>query len=300
MKIVLSIDGGGIRGIIPAKIIHFIETLVRCPVMGSIDMIAGTSTGGIIALALAEGWGTADIVDMYRNHGEDIFRRKRFRWSMFRSKYDNDGLRRVLGKYLKKDFGDSKVKLLIPAYDTERRRPVFFKSWRNSMSDIKSKDVALATSAAPTYFPAVRVEVEGRKRSLIDGGVEANNPAMCALAECRKIYPGEKVFVISLGTGSVNRPYPYKKVRKWGSLQWAPKIPSVFLDGQSDTVDHQLEHILGGSYARIQVDLRASDDMDDASWGNIQELEADAMRSVSDSRRTVDRIVNVLKDARSR
>src|SRR5690606_13500980 len=122
--------------------------------------------------------------------------------------------------------------VLVTAYDLVARRPRFFKSWREDAAGVPMALAAEATSAAPTYFEPVR---DG-DAALIDGGVFAGNPAMCAYAEGVRLRPDAEIHVLSLGTGSQTRPIPYEQAKDWGVLEWARPIVDVVFDGSSDTV----------------------------------------------------------------
>jgi len=141
--------------------------------------------------------------------------------------------------------------------------------------------MAGATSAAPTYFePTDPAEFTagGRGHALVDGGVFVNNPALCAYAEARRIYPKDDgVLIVSLGAGELTREIPYKDAKDWGLASWALPIMNIAFDGVGDAVDYQLEHILGDGYQRFQTDLDiASDDIDNASAANIAALKRQA------------------------
>jgi len=139
-------------------------------------------------------------------------------------------------------------------------------------------EAARATSAAPTYFEPVELQAAaGEARyALVDGGVYATNPAMCAYADA--LAAGEVELLASLGTGRLTRPIPYAKARWWGQLEWARPALDVVFDGVADTIDFQLSRLLGpGGYVRLQTELRiASDDLDDASASNLARLREEA------------------------
>ncbi len=310
-RTILSIDGGGIRGIIPARVLVEIgRRLTRCkkerPFHELFDLVAGTSTGGLLALALcapgtdSEGRSTGvprtspdEILSIYVNRGGEIFPRTRFNRlrslkQAFYEKYDSGPFEAILRDV----FGGVTLKqaltsLLVTAYDTEARAPLFFKNrpsspdW-NTDPDFLMRDVARATSAAPTYFEPARigqVPDTGKRYTLVDGGVFANNPAMCAYMEARKLFPREKrFFILSLGTGSTDRPFPYEQIRKWGYVDWVNPafgvpLSSVMMDGQGDCVDHLLTRLPGVTYLRINGPLdEGLDLMDDASPEKIEGL----------------------------
>jgi Patatin len=294
---VLSIDGGGIRGIIPAMVLAEIEKRTRKPIAENFQLIAGTSTGGILALALTKPDGTgkpqysaADMVELYQKEGKAIFSRTLGHRLLaldflLREKYPARGIETVLHRY----FGNTRLKealtgVLITAYDTESRNCWFFKSAKakdphHPEADFLMKDVARATSAAPTYFSPARIKAHTMidYYSLIDGGVFANNPAMCAYAEAKSNQFDAKaeILVISLGTGEMTRPLPYLQIKHWG-VRWAQPILDVVFDGASDTVDYQLRQLLRPAkdgtdrYCRFQVRLeRDNDHMDTINPGHI-------------------------------
>ena len=223
---ILSIDGGGIRGIIPGVVIENLENRLRTiaddpnvRVADYFDLVVGTSTGGILScLYLCPGlapndrrpmFSASDAVGLYLERGDDIFDVSL--WQRFHSaggsvdeKYSAEELEDALNDYL----GDCSLhKLLKPclitAYDIRRRRAHFFRQHRGR--DFLLKDVARATSAAPTYFEVAKIKSLSRPRHeypLIDGGVFANNPALCAYAEARTFnHTAEAMFLLSLGTG---------------------------------------------------------------------------------------------------
>jgi patatin-like phospholipase/acyl hydrolase len=296
---VLAIDGGGIRGVIPAVVLAELEQRAGRPVSDMFDLIAGTSTGGILALALtAPGpdggprWNATAIIDLYRQEGPRIFSRslgKRITSveGLIDERYPSANLREVLERYLGgATIEQARTPMLVPAYDLVARTPRFFKSWRDDDLGVPMPLAAEATSAAPTYFePAV---VKGAP--LIDGGVFAGNPAMCAYAEARRLKPEDQdVLLVSLGTGGQTRPITFDQAKDWGMLEWARPIIDVVFDGSSDAVDYQLDQLLGDRHIRLQATLTdANDDMDDASAGNLEALTRTGRRLVDDNAARLD------------
>jgi patatin-like phospholipase/acyl hydrolase len=307
---VLAIDGGGIRGIIPATVLADLELRAGRPTSKLFDLVVGTSTGGILALGLTApgedgkpAWRADELVELYVREGPVIFHRSVF--DRIRSvegaldeKYPSEGLVSVLERH----FGELRLRdalseVMVTAYDTANRIPFFFRSSRarhDPGQDWAIRDAAHATSAAPSYFEAVKLD----SFSLIDGGVFAANPAMCALAEVLQAREPSEVLMVSLGTGQQTRPLPWERIKDWGALEWARPIIDILLDGQSDTVDFQARQVLEEGYWRIQTELnRASDDLDDARPENLEALQAEAADLVEREAPTLAEIASALSPA---
>ncbi|GAB3332597.1 patatin-like phospholipase family protein [Marilutibacter aestuarii] len=298
MRRILSLDGGGIRGLVGCIWLSGIEdALARAGKPGlvkHVDLIAGSSTGALMACGLAVGLSPAQLADWYRKERHVIFPGMAGRlWSragrlftqgVSAPRYDAKGLEKVLRKVFgTTTLGEAKLPLLITSYDTIARVPVVFKSFKPEHADLPMWEVCRASSAAPTYFPAHGMVVEGRKRALIDGGVVANNPTACAIAEAlrkdQRVDNAHDLRVVSVGTGERNRPIDLKSAREWGALEWATPIIDVLFDGNTDSVDYIARHIVGDGYFRLQSQLTPGlDDLDDVSDTNIAALEAMATR----------------------
>ena len=285
---VLAIDGGGIRGLIPALVLAEIERRTERRIADLVDMIAGTSTGGILACALGkpDPLPAAEIASLYVEEGPKIFDRSLLKQitslgGYLDERYDSKGLVRALERYL----GDTQMTaatlpLLLTAYDTEARGIHLLRS-EGEHSGASMVDAAHATSAAPTYFEPVRLD----GASLIDGGVFATNPSLVAYAELG----GTLDLLLSLGTGSHTRPLPYDKIKDWGQLEWARPVIDVVFDGGQDAVDLQLRAVLSGRYVRLQTELEtASDDLDDASEENLARLREEAEGLIADNDALID------------
>ncbi|GAA0593463.1 patatin-like phospholipase family protein [Caenispirillum bisanense] len=353
MAIILSIDGGGIRGLIPALVLEEIEKRLNAKVKGlttdfeysalvqkagaglppvplarAFDLIAGTSTGGIIAAGLTcpkpgkdsvPAMTAADLVRLYETEGPEIFPPHIFRRiiGMVDESYSEKPLETKLKRYL----GDGKLSqahgaVLITAYDIEARRTVFMKGAGprqhpkpRPYSDYYFRDAARGTSAAPTFFEPEPVTdlTKNEVRILIDGGVFNNDPAMSAYVEALKLgYPEEEIVIVSLGTGVANTSYEYDKVRSWGPLSWVSPlldkpIISIMMQGQADVTGNHLKELLNDSgkedrYIRLDPELKgkASDAMDNASPKNLKRLRSVAEELIKAESKTIDRIVGLI------
>ena len=317
---ILAIDGGGIRGIIPAWWLARLEERLGNPLYEHFDFVAGTSTGSIVAAGIAAGIPAETLVRFYREQGKNIFPPRGFRndrkiWdlSFFIPKYEESPLRDVLKQNflnLGTDllYGELKLNCAVVAYDALNRRPRILRSWDPNDAALPIWEVCKASCSAPTYFPAHVIETAGVPCPLIDGGVVANNPASLALAEAIRKQrntnladfesTNHELILISLGTGNLTRRITVDEAQQWGKAQWALPILDVVFDGTSAADDMLCEAMLTEEqYIRLQVDLRAaSDDLDDASDENIDELLADALRfyDEGEGRRKFDQIINLL------
>ncbi len=277
----LAIDGGGIRGLIPALVLAEIERRTGRRVADLVDMIAGTSTGGILACALGkpDPLPAAEIASLYVEEGPRIFDRSLLKritslGGYLDERYESKGLLRALERYLGGEpMTAATVPLLLTAYDTERRGIHFLRS-EGAGSGATMVEAAHATSAAPTYFEPVRLG----GATLIDGGVFAINPSLCAFAEVG----GRLDVLLSLGTGEHTRRLEHDEIEDWGQLEWARPLIDVVFDGGQDAVDFQLRALLGDRYVRLQTLLgEASDDLDDASEQNLAALRREAERLIA-------------------
>ena len=235
---ILSLDGGGMMGAFSASVLAAYEGECRertgKGLADHFDLITGTSTGGIIAIGLAMGTSAEQILDFYRERGVQIFPHTGgvggwFRGirNLFRPKYSPGELRRAIGEVVgDRPLCDARTRLVIPTYDAEMGRVYLFKTPHHphctSTRHVKAVDAALATSAAPTYFPAHHVPGHG---SFIDGGVWGNCPAVIGIAEAVS-YCGQRlddVHVLSIST--TNYPFRIGERQQLGGLVgWGPKI----------------------------------------------------------------------------
>ncbi len=309
MKRILSIDGGGIRGIIPAVVLAEIENRTGKPVSQLFDLVAGTSTGGILALGLCKSDGSGNpqfsaekLMELYTERGGEIFSRSFWHGvssvaGLLEEVYPAEPLETVLKDYFGTDLLKNALKpVLISSYDIEHRQPFFFKSWREDVNTVEMRLVARATSAAPTYFEPLKLALDTGEATLIDGGVFVNNPATSAYVEAKKLYPQENDFLLlSLGTGAHTRPIHYEEAKDWGKAAWALPILSVVFDGVAGAVDYQMKQLLGDSYFRFQQELMtASDDMDNASKSNMLALRFEARQMIGAKTAELDRLCSLL------
>ena len=262
---ILSLDGGGIRGLIS---VILLQRLSNEPGLAgwldSVDLVAGTSTGGLLALGLAAGLDLQTLRDLYENRGRSIFDDS---WlddlvdlgQIMGAEYGNRNLTRELRRML----GDTtlrqlKKRVLITSFDLDNESPDPAKrTWKPKLfqnfpgpgndGDMLAYKVGLYTSAAPTYFPTVD--------GYVDGGVYANNPSMCALTQSQDMRIQGRpalsdVALLSVGTGT-SLVYIEGKNLDWGQAQWVKPLISLMLDGVAGIADYQCQQILGDQYYRL-------------------------------------------------
>ena len=263
---ILSLDGGGLKGIITAILM---QRLNKEPALlgwlDQVDLIAGTSTGGLLALGIARGLELQEIRELYETKGKTIFDDS---WlddlvdlgKIAGADYDIrtlwTELKRVLGETT--TLADLKKRVLITAFNLDNEHPDENKrTWKPKLfHNFPGKDtdgdelaykVGMYTAAAPTFFPAVD--------GYVDGGVFATNPSMCALAQSQDArfpeHPSlSDVVLLSLGTGT-SLVYIKGKYLDWGYAQWAKPLVSLMLDGTAGVAHYQCKQMLGESYHRL-------------------------------------------------
>jgi patatin-like phospholipase/acyl hydrolase len=263
---ILSIDGGGIRGIIPVILLQRLSAETGLAGwLDKVDLLAGTSTGGLIALGLAAGKPLEEIRDIYVTKASEIFDTSTWHTishlgNLFGAKYDIGNLEKVIKPYLGETttLASLAKKVLIASFlldsgpaDPRGRtwKPKIFHNFKGEDSDggELAYKVGLYTSAAPTYFQP--------DDGYVDGGVFASNPSMCALAQTQDSRIGldrpiSDLALLSLGTG-ISLEYIDKPDPDWGEAQWIKPLIEIMLDGVSGIADYQCRKILGDRYQRL-------------------------------------------------
>jgi hypothetical protein len=282
----LSIDGGGIRGIFAIAILQALEEEYQQPIGTLFDVIAGTSTGAIIAAAVSLHKDMNEIQESYQNYGEKIFVRQA-KVGLFKSVYSD----RYLRFLLKRAFGeltlaDIRKPLLIPAVDITHCKPfIHHSNYGQPESDdlsIKLWDAVLSSCSAPVYFPPNNVE---RKYLSIDGGLWANNPSLVCLTEASHFFNKglEDINILSLGTGLQTINFSSDNKKTWGVNHWlpfhfptlkvTPKLLDLSLQLSSESISYHCQLLLKDNYLRINEELGEEIPFDDVKYMNeLREL----------------------------
>lgn len=294
---ILAVDGGGIRGIVPATVLVELQRRLPRPIVEYFDVVAGTSTGGLVASAVcAPGpsggprYTPEQILEFYVRDCRQIFHRS-LGWvveslgGLRRPKYPARGIE----AFLADRFGDTELRhalkpLVMVSYDLTRRAPWVFSSVlaaEEASRNYLLRDSCRASTAAPTYFPAATVRsFAGDSRELVDGGVCANDPVLAAFVVAERLHPGRPLALVSLGTGNFTNPIDGAAAKRWGLGGWAWRLLDLFSDGQSAMSEATMRRLLGvanranSHYYRVQPDLPDGlGRMDDTSPENVAGLE---------------------------
>lgn len=290
MKKILSFWGGGIRGVFSTRLLlnvekYLDEALDGFSFMESFDLYAGNSTGSIIALALAKGYSVGEIFKFYEQEGPRIFDRSTWRilssiFGIRDDKYDSENLEIALNKYFGMDTIHAlKKKIFIPTFSATENRMKFFTERDEEIYLLK--DIARASSAAPTYFDPARIRPVGAENweYYLDGGLGCNNPALCAFTEAQKIWKRgpEDIFLLSIGTGFMNPDYRPEDTMNFSLLDWAKKGIEITLDSVASRDGYILRNSVyadhPGNYIEFNTTLPPEcAKMDDASPENMKRL----------------------------
>lgn len=256
-KRILTIDGGGIKGTFPAAFLAALEEgLGEAAAVGDyFDLIAGTSTGGIIALALGLGFSAREIAGFYREYGPQIFPMqswdevKQMPRRLFKSKYSHDQLQAALERLLgERTLADSARRLVIPAFNIESGEVYVFKTAHHPQHlrdrEVRAVDVGLATASAPTFYPAHRLNHE---IPLVDGAVWANNPISLAVAEGVGVlgWQADEISVLSLGCTRTPYAANWARNKALGVAYWAWNAPELFMTSQSSGAEEIAALLIG-------------------------------------------------------
>jgi patatin-like phospholipase/acyl hydrolase len=268
---ILSLSGGGYLGLYTAAVLSAIEDRIKAPIATRFDLIAGTSVGGIIALGIANEIPAANIQKAFEEDGTGIFSARRAPQtsvgkiydvlrSAFGPKYGSTALRASVIKIIGSEtvIGDLKHPCLIPTVSLTKGGPQIFKTDHHSdfRSDyrLKAVDVALATSAAPTYFPVAEIG-DGL---YADGGLYANSPDLIAVHEAEHFFgsPSADIRILSIGTTTSRFSFAHDAGTQFGLLQWAmgQRLVQATLSSQQQIVHHVMQHRFGHRYVRLDAE----------------------------------------------
>ena len=329
---ILSIDGGGVRGIIPSQILITLEELFKkhsgrknARIADYFDLIAGTSSGGILTAiylcpdksnGVRPKFSAEEVASIFEQNCSIAFSKEMIHgltsvFGLTGPKYSAKNIERCFNHYL----GDIKLSELlkpcvITAYDVKTFKAVLFNqvsARKGNSGDFFIRDVVRATSSVPVYFPVANIKsLSDTYYNLADGGIFANNPALCAYAESAKLQGGldaKNVMILSIGTGGDKPHYIKGKIDNWGAVQWAIPLFETLISGVSQTVDYQLRVIFDSinkpyNYLRIQPNLNATIfnnfKLDDASKDTIKKLKKIGSDAANNCFNELDKFAKIL------
>lgn len=279
---ILALSGGGFRGLYTATVLEELEKNLDRPIAKHFDLICGTSVGGLIALALAAEIPASEIKSLFLKEGHIIFKKSKIPGlstflSLFQSKYNNKGLKKAIENLFLKSkiqtLGDLNHPVIIPSINYTTGKPQIFKTphHQNFQTDHKLPliDVALSTSAAPTYFPIHKTEFG----NFVDGGLVANSPGLFGYHEVTTFYDegfNANIRLLSIGTMSAGSTIKSKSSFKRGILGWGKDLINLILSSQESSTDYLLKHLLNENYLRIDSNIPANQ-LNSISLDNVTE-----------------------------
>lgn len=292
---VLSLDGGGMRGIIETIILAEIEKELQAPISSIFDMIAGSSTGGLVALGLslvdehnAPRYRAKDLLPLYLTYGKEIFHASAKHkvtngFGLWGPKYETTGLKKAADFFLANTkLSEASIPIIITGYHVAGENGVEFSSLdaqaHRDDKDCLMKDVALATTAAPLFFDLADVHYSwGRLEDIADGGLYRNNPSLVAYANAYNHFPNRDIEVYAIGAGKIPAEELNKQLKGRGIIQWlSPIIRHVRVsdsETDNDILHKLLNHDGKEGFFRINVALsRKHRSMDNVSASHLSYL----------------------------
>jgi len=285
---ILSIDAGGVRGLLSAIWLNRLEELLGSSIYRHFDLIVGTSSGSVLAAAIASGMPAQQFVSVFRDSIHEIFPASARRGGMTQRllalrrgpKYDGIGLENVLRNIFgDRQMSDLKCHTMIASYNLLNRRSLFFKSWKNEHSPLPVWGVCKASTSAPAYFPSHVMRVGIADLPLADGAIMAGTPSVNAIAEGLRLNQShgsgmENFVLLSVGSGKSHHHISIEESQTWGAFDWSGPLISLVGDGNADAAHYLCKQFLPpGHYFQLQTQLdAASDEIDNADESNLNSL----------------------------
>lgn len=295
MKNILALKGGGYKGLYQALILNYIEKKTNKKIHEIFDLIVGTSIGSINGFALSLGITTQEILNLYLSKtGRKVFQKNILTNDIFASKYSESDIK----DFIKGFFKDKQMKeCLVPtmslSYDIVKKEPKLFKSYKTP--DEQIYHATKASASAPTYFPSH--EYEGSL--LIDGGVMFNDPSLIAYVEAQKLFKGENINLLSIGTLYDIKPI---KIKNGGKLAWATNIFDVLFEATSSGIDYLIKNLAlreNDNYLRIDKIDKMNLAMDNSSKEAIELIYSYAEKTIEENKDAIDNFINIVMNKNS-
>ena len=336
MKIILSLDGGGIRGIIPISILSYLEEQIqeitkdpRIKIGSLVDFVSGTSTGSIIGgLMLIPDenkvypkYKMTEILESYFALGNKVFKNSFLHniktiWGLFGPQFPKSNIEEpLLTQFDHYKLKDLLKPCMFSGYDIDKRKVLFFtnKDKGEKYADYYLKDIIRGSTAIPSYFEPAHFNYGININTIADGGLFANNPSLSSFIEISKTifenqsqptkYTPQDIMIISLGTGDINqKSYKYKKVKKWGKAEWIVPLIDILLTANSEVTDYEIQKLFSSydssnNYKRINPPIKlASDSALDASKENLTNLLKDANNYINENKEMLNTLAKEICD----
>ena len=286
----LAMDGGGTKAIVPLVYLSYLEYQLNTPIVKIFDIMAGSSSGGILATALAlphpedymlpreekrPKFTVNEIMGLYLDMSRKVFdcnlgNSIKNLWGLLGPRYDSSRL----SDFLDEEYDGTKARELLTevmttAYDLDKQAPSAFNSQSDEHKDLLVKDLVMATTAAPTYFTPHNIKNMGR---YVDGAIFAPTPAIWLLMGLERLFSSqpedlakeiENTTLVSIGTSSLdsNVSKRYDGAENWGLIKWVLQVFEIFDDGVTDTIDKQISALLKDNSYRLDVKVTDKEDL---------------------------------------
>jgi uncharacterized protein len=281
---ILSIDGGGLRGIVPIKMLQEIERRSGKRIFELFDLICGTSTGGLITCGLTVSedgktplYSLKDLEDVYALRGKEIFPKQNGFFEILNSissltspKFSEKGIEKVMSDM----FGERRItscltSILVCTFDLNSNEALFFKT-RHALEfpscNALLKDVCMSTSAAPSFLPPYQFIYDGKNRTCVDGGIYINNPSVAGIVEVSKHSSQEPynveqfslsdLLMVSIGTGHYSENLARQRVEKWGAIKWGVSISDIMMQAVNQTNNYTSQELIEkGNFIRLNIEI---------------------------------------------
>lgn len=278
------------KGYIPCAVLSTVEARAKQTVPQLFDMVAGTSIGGILACIFATGQTASDALQFFTVDGPNIFGNEQAfgHAGIIKPRYAAQPIESSLFARLGSvTLSAAQKPLLVPAFDLVAYEPYFFKS-PNTDVDYPLWQVARATSAAQTYFPAYKLD----DKVLWDGGNVANNPALCALAEAHRMWPNETFRILSLGCGASTSRFPASELIDAGIAKVGIETMGLLFDANDTLPDYVLRHLMPNGYFRIEPKANSGLSIDGSDEKALTALRNAANQTTVDNAAVIDAFLN--------
>lgn len=306
---ILSINGGGIRGIIPAHVLKYLEEKSRKPITELFDVIMGTSTGAIASVILTIPgvdqkplYTARDLIDLYGKDGKKIFYNPWYHRiltldGLLGPKYKTTSRYEVLNKYLQNTYFDQLLNnVVIPAYQIDVEKPILFFNWdkeETQNTNFIVTNLLMGAISPPGLFPSVVFGSNGKRYDLADGAIYVNNPDLAATLTAMYLYPNKKYILVSLGTGTVDEALPMRNSVAWGMFQWSRNILSLLMSSSMKFNDLILNELFPFHLDMYHFNPKMgifNFSLDNVSNWNISKLNKDGERVVRKNQAKLDEL----------